>query len=94
MLKLTGFHRILVILAAGLVAGTMHLYLPLLVRRTAEVGAFAGILVILLWIAQWGFLKLPKVRSQLPVKPIKEVKQKKPKEEKQQESQQPKQEKE
>ena len=98
MLKLNGFHRILVILTAGLVAGMVHLYLPLLVRRTAEVGIFAGIIVILLWVAQWRFLKLPKVRRQLPAKQEAKaktsVKQKTPKEEKQEEPEQPKQDKE
>jgi len=68
MLKLSGFHRILVILAAGLVAGVVYLFLPLLVTQVVRVGLFAGILVILLWVAQWGFLRLPKIRQALPAK--------------------------
>ena len=59
MLKLSGFHRVLVILAAGLVAGIVHLYSPLLVNQAVRTGVFAGILVVLLWAAQWGFVKLP-----------------------------------
>jgi hypothetical protein len=68
MLKLSGFDRILVILAAGLVAGMIHLYSPLLISQVARTGVFAGILVILLWVAQWGFVKLPKIRQALPPK--------------------------
>ncbi len=94
MLKLNGFHRILVILAAGLVAGMVHLYLPLLVRRTAEVGIFAAILVILLWVSQWRFLKLPRVRSQLPAKQKAKAKTKAKQETPKEEPQQPKQDKE
>jgi hypothetical protein len=65
MLKLSGFHRVLVILAAGLVAGIVHLYSPLLVNQTLRTGMFAGIIVILLWAAQWGFGKLPELRESL-----------------------------
>ncbi len=65
MLKLSGFHRVLVILAAALVAGIVHLSSPLLVNQTLQTGIFAGILVILLWAAQWGFIKLPELRQSL-----------------------------
>ncbi|MHC4463936.1 MAG: hypothetical protein ACYS30_21250 [Planctomycetota bacterium] len=65
MLKLSGFHRVLVILAAGLVAGIVHLWSPLLVNQTLQTGIFAVILVILLWAAQWGFIKLPELRQSL-----------------------------
>ena len=65
MLKLSGFHRVLVILAAALVAGVIHLSSPLLVNQTLQTGIFAGILVILLWAAQWGFIKLPELRQSL-----------------------------
>jgi len=68
MLKLSGFHRVLVILAAALVAGIIHLYSPLLVSQAIRTGVFAGILVVLLWAAQWGFVKLPELRQRLAVK--------------------------
>lgn len=66
MLKLAGFQRVLIILAVGLLAGIVHLYLPLLVRQTVRVGWFAGFLVILLWGGQWFFVKLPQLRQAWP----------------------------
>lgn len=60
MLKLNGFHRCLVILAAGLLAGILHLYLPLLVRQTVRVGLFAVLLVLVLWMIQWIFVRRPR----------------------------------
>ena len=65
MLKLGGFYRVLVILAAGLIAGIIHLYLPLLVDKVMQVGLFAGILVLLLWMGQWAFKTLPQLREGL-----------------------------
>jgi len=62
MLKLSGFHRVLIVLAAGLIAGIAHLYLPLLVDRVLHTGVFAGVLMLLLWIAQWAFRELPRLR--------------------------------
>ncbi len=63
MLKLSGFHRVLIILAAALFAGVVHLYLPLLVNRILRIGVFAAVLVLLLWVAQWGFSRLPELRQ-------------------------------
>lgn len=65
MLKLSGFHRVMVILAVGLIAGIIHLYLPLLVGKILEVGIFAAILVLLLWISQWVFRKIARLHSSL-----------------------------
>ncbi|MHC4116138.1 MAG: hypothetical protein ACYSWO_01395 [Planctomycetota bacterium] len=62
MLRLSGFHRVLIILAAVLVAGAARLFLPLLIDRILRTGMFAVILVLLLWIAQWGFPKWPELR--------------------------------
>jgi hypothetical protein len=62
MLKLNGFRRVLIILAAGLLAGIIHLYQPILVRQFCKAGVFAAVLVLLLWFAQWGRLKLPQLR--------------------------------
>ena len=62
MLKLDGFRRVLIILAASLLAGIVHLFQPMLVRQVCQSGVFAAILVLLLWFAQWGRLKLPQLR--------------------------------
>ncbi len=63
MLKLKGYHRVLVILAAALLAGVIHLFAPLLVNRIIEVGVFAAVLVLLLWLAQWAYSRLPQLRQ-------------------------------
>jgi hypothetical protein len=66
MLKLSGFDRILIMLAVALVGGVVHLFVPLLVSQMVCVGAFAVVLVLLLWVAQWRFVRLPKIREALP----------------------------
>ncbi|TKJ39502.1 MAG: hypothetical protein CEE38_01885 [Planctomycetes bacterium B3_Pla] len=63
MLRLRGFHRVLIVLAAAFVVAIVHLFTPLLVDRIVSVGWFAAFLVLLLWIAHWGFIKLPKLRQ-------------------------------
>jgi hypothetical protein len=68
MLKLDGFRRIIIVLAVALLCGLLYLYLPLLVQHAVEVGLYAAILVVLLWIGQWAFLRLPKIREALPAK--------------------------
>jgi hypothetical protein len=68
MLKLSGFHRVLIILAAALAAGVLHLFLPLLVNRVLRVGVFAGVLIVLLWAAQWWFSRLPELRQRRAAK--------------------------
>ncbi|MBN2137790.1 MAG: hypothetical protein JW720_08285 [Sedimentisphaerales bacterium] len=65
MLKLSGFRRVLVLLVVALVAGIAHLYLPLLVAGVIDVGKFAAILVLLLWIAHWAFTKIPTLQLSL-----------------------------
>jgi len=60
MLKLTVYRRVMVILAAAFVAGLIRLYLPLLVDQVVRLGTFAAILVLLLWLVQWIYVKLPK----------------------------------
>ena len=62
MLRLSGFDRVLIILAAILVAGMLRLFLPLLVDQVLQTGIFAAILVLLLWLAQWGFPRWPELR--------------------------------
>jgi hypothetical protein len=68
MLKFDGFKRVIIILAVALLCGLLYLYLPLLVQHAVEVGLYAAILVVLLWIGQWAFLRLPKIREALPAK--------------------------
>ncbi len=63
MLKLGGFHRVLIILAAILLAGVLRLSLPLLIDHVLRTGIFAAILVLLFWLAQWGFPKFPELRQ-------------------------------
>ena len=60
MLKLTVYRRVMVILAAAFIAGLIRLYLPLLVDQVVRLGTFAAILVLLLWLVQWIYVKLPK----------------------------------
>ncbi len=62
MLKLSGHRRALIVLAVVLFAGFMHLFVPLLVEQVLRIGAFAIVLVLLLWAAQWWFPKLPELR--------------------------------
>jgi membrane protein implicated in regulation of membrane protease activity len=62
MLRLSGHHRALIVLAVILSAGFIRLFLPLFVDRVLRIGAFAILLVLLLWLAQWWFPKLPELR--------------------------------
>ncbi|MBN2210194.1 MAG: hypothetical protein JW709_02255 [Sedimentisphaerales bacterium] len=64
MLKLSGFQRILIILAAALLAGIMHLYWPLLIGQVFITGWFGVILVLLLWASHWLFFRVAQVRKQ------------------------------
>ncbi|MFC1634440.1 hypothetical protein ACFL5Z_06320, partial [Planctomycetota bacterium] len=62
MLKLSGFQRVLIILAGALAGGVAHLFSPLLVDRVLATGAFPAGLILLLWFAQWIYVRLPKLR--------------------------------
>jgi hypothetical protein len=68
MLKLNGFQRVLIILVAGLIGGLLHLSSPMLVDHLIDIGSFAVMLIGLLWIAQWLFLRLPAIRKSLASK--------------------------
>jgi hypothetical protein len=68
MLKLDGMRRLMILLAAALVGGLIHLFLPLLICRAAYAGTFATVLVFVLWAGQWIFLRLPAIRAVLPAK--------------------------
>jgi hypothetical protein len=65
MLKLSGYQRLIVILALGTLAGIIHLYLPVLVIRVLRVGGYAIFIVILLWTGQWLFIRLPKLQQKM-----------------------------
>lgn len=65
MLKLSGCRRVMILLAVALIAGIIHLFLPLFVSQILRVGTFAGILVLALWIAQWVFSRLPEWREKV-----------------------------
>ena len=62
MLKLGAYHRLLVILGAGLLMGILHLFVPLFVRRAAWAGGFGVVIVLLLWLLHWLFQKYPNLR--------------------------------
>jgi hypothetical protein len=63
MLKLSGLNRLMVILALTLAAGIIHLFQPVLIQEVYKTGLFAVILVLLLWLGQWGFVKFPDLRK-------------------------------
>jgi len=63
MLKVSGFHRVLIILTAALAGGVVHLCAPMLVDRVLDVGVFAAALVLLLWLAQWAWSRFPQLRQ-------------------------------
>jgi hypothetical protein len=65
MLKLSGFKRLLIVLGAALAGGVVNLFQPMLVGAVASVGVFAAMLIVLLWIGHWGFVKIPKLRWKL-----------------------------
>jgi len=58
--KLCGFHRCVLILAAALVLIVVRLFAPLLVRRFVLSGFWAGLIVLGFWLAHWAFKHLPK----------------------------------
>jgi len=58
--RLCGFHRCILILAAGLLAIVVGLFAPLLVRRLVLSGLWAGLIVLGFWLAHWLFKCLPK----------------------------------
>ena len=62
MLKLSGFQRVLIILTGALAGGVTHLYSPLLIERILAIGAYPAGLVLLLWLAQWIYIRLPELR--------------------------------
>ena len=68
MLKLKCNDRIMIILAIVLFAGLLHLFQPVLIRQILKTGIFAIVLVILLWITQWGRTMLPQLQQQAAIR--------------------------
>jgi len=67
MLKLPGFIRAVVSLAAVTVAAVIYLFAPLFVENAAGSAEFAVVIVLMLWFAHWIFFRvLPKRKSYLP----------------------------
>ena len=67
LLKVRGFTRAIVALAAVTAAAVAYEFNPLLVTNAASFGGFAGIVVLLLWFAHWVFfVVLRRRKSYLP----------------------------
>jgi hypothetical protein len=67
LLKFRGFMRAILALGAVTAAAVVYEFNPLLVSNAAELGWFAGIIVLLLWFAHWVFFGvLRKRKSYLP----------------------------
>ncbi len=65
MLKLSGLLRIVIVLAVILLGGIAELWQPLFVTNVMSAGCFAAVLVLVLWVGQWGLVKIPKLRARL-----------------------------
>ncbi len=65
MLKLSGLLRIVIVLAVILLGGIAELWQPLFVTNLMSTGCFAAVLVLVLWVGQWGLVKIPKLRTRL-----------------------------
>ncbi len=66
MLRLTVFQRCLIVLGAAVAAAIVRMFAPLLVRHVVLVGAPAGVIVLLLWVAYWMFLRRLEARRVRP----------------------------
>jgi hypothetical protein len=63
LLKVRGFTRAIVALAAITGAAIVYQFNPLLVKNAARFGVFAGVIVLLLWLAHWVFFRLLRKRK-------------------------------
>ena len=68
-LKLGGFHRCVLVLAAGLALIVVRLFAPLVVRQFVLIGWWTGMIVLGLWLAHWVFKILPRQIARRPKKP-------------------------
>ena len=60
LLRVKGFTRVLIVLAAAVLGLIVRLWAPLLVSRMFNVSIWAVMIVLLLWLAQWVFFRLPR----------------------------------
>ena len=63
MLKVSANNRIMIILAVILAVGLLYLFHPVLVIRILKTAWFPSALVLLLWLARWGFTNMPELRK-------------------------------
>ena len=79
MLKVKGNNRVMIILGIILFMGILYQFHPVLVIRILKTAWFPITLVLLLWLAQWGFTNMPELRKNAALRRQKasETKQKK-----------------
>ena len=77
MLKVNGNNRVMIILAVILVGGLVYLFQPVLVVQILKTAWFPTALVLLLWLAQWGFTNLPELRKNAALRRQKAMERKK-----------------
>jgi len=53
----------MIILAAIFAGGIIHLFQPVLITQILHTGWFPIVLVLLLWLGQWGYTKMPEMRK-------------------------------
>jgi len=58
MLKLGGFTRLVVLVAAAVIGGLLNFIMPMFIERAARTGLYAALLVAVLWFGQWVFVGL------------------------------------
>jgi hypothetical protein len=64
MLRMPGMRRVLIVLGVALLLMIVNLMAPLLVGLVASVGIWGALIVAVLWLAQWVFIRLPRGRKE------------------------------
>lgn len=64
MLRFKGFTRVLIVLGAAVIASVLDMILPLLVDQAGRAAEVPAAIVLLLWLAQWVFIRLPRARKE------------------------------
>ena len=80
MLRFKGNNRVMIILAIILFAGIIYLYHPVLVIRTIRTAWFPIALILILWLAQWGFTNMPELKKNAALRRQKALEKKRNKE--------------
>ncbi len=80
MLRFKGNNRVMIILAIILVAGLIYLSHPVFVIRTLKTAWFPIALVLLLWLAKWGFTNMPELKKNAALRRQKSIENRKKKE--------------